>query len=90
MFTRLEAAEFAIERGLEHANFIYWDGNLYQVYLPKDGCATCIRRSSGPAFSTGLLGWLLRDKTIGWLVSGKVQGKWMYYFDSVSSGVPHS
>lgn len=93
MFTRAEAMEFAIEQGFKNPNFVYVQGDRMQVYLLKDGCSTCLKRSSGP-YSVGLsaeslFAFALRGREDGWIVSGKLGGVWKYYFDAAGDEIPH-
>ena len=93
MFTRTEAIDFALERGLEGANFVYRSGDVLQIYY-SDGCLTCLGRNhdrvniSTSSFPDGRLAEVLAGRGDGWFVSAKVDGEWFWHFDSETK-VPH-
>ena len=90
MFTRAEAIDFAFERGLKGANFVYWDGEKIVIYY-WEGRSTDLTYSSGPSAidSQGDRHIeALRSRTPGWFVSAKVNKVWAWHFSN-GDVVPH-
>ncbi len=89
MFTRVEAIEFALEKGLKGANFIHRGGGQLVFYYWEDN-TTNLRHGSRPGDEpvVGKLAEALQGQDDGWFVSAKTNGEWFWYFDSVA-GVPH-
>lgn len=83
MFTRTEAIDFAIDRGLKGINFVHrWKGKM-QVYC-SHGWACALVESDKPRAepTDGRLAEVLRGRGDGWFVSAQTNGVWVWYFDN--------
>ncbi|KKK49984.1 hypothetical protein LCGC14_3129550 [marine sediment metagenome] len=91
MFTRSEAIDFAFERGLKGANFIYLRAGTVVVFY-WEGNSTNLRYGSGPDahVTEGRLAEVLKDRDDGWFVSARTEGSWYWYFGDSGDKVPHN
>ncbi len=91
MFTRSEAIDFAFERGLKAANFVYLRAGKIVVFY-WEGNTTDLRYGSGPDehVTEGRLAEVLRGRDDGWFISAKTDGSWHWYFDASEDKVPHN